>query len=81
VLEIENGKEIDDSQRSPTFENFIQGIHNIDAAMEAMIDNYTDGVEHVGAENGLDSGEHLIDKIQRGTGYRSRPTSAIDITI
>lgn len=35
------------------FENFIQGLHNIDSAMEAMIDNYTDGVEHLSEENAL----------------------------
>lgn len=38
------------------FENFIQGIHNVDSAMEAMIDNYTDGVEHLGEENGIQDG-------------------------
>lgn len=79
MLEIENGNEIDDSQPSPTLESFIQGIHNIDSAMEAMIDNYTDGMEHLGAENGLDPDEPLIDKFQRGNGHRSRPSG--DITI
>lgn len=47
--ENENEHEIDGSETA--FENFIQGIHNIDTAMEAMIDNYTDGVEHLSEEN------------------------------
>lgn len=47
------------------FENFIQGMHNIDTAMGAMIDNYTDGVEHIGNENGLhqDNQNTLADKL------------------
>lgn len=50
------------------FENFIQGMHNIDTAMEAMIDNYTDGVEHLGNENGLqqDNQDLLADKHLHG---------------
>lgn len=50
------------------FENFIQGMHNIDTAMEAMIDNYTDGVEHLGNENGLqqDNQNSLADKLLHG---------------
>lgn len=54
--------EIEDADKS-AFENFMQGISNIDAAMEAMIDNYTDGVEHLGNENGLDKENSVFDKL------------------
>lgn len=37
--------------------------------MEAMIDNYTDGVEHLSQENGLQEKENSIfDKLINGKG-------------
>jgi len=61
--EEENENEVD--QRETPFENFIQGLHNIDAAMEAMIDNYTDGVENLSQENGFqDKDTSIFDKIK-----------------
>lgn len=80
MLDIENGNEIDDSQSSPAFENFIQGISNIDSAMEAMIDNYTDGVEHLSSENGLDTDEAFLEKFQRGGADHRSLKTAVDIT-
>lgn len=35
-------------------------MHNIDSAMEAMIDNYTDGVEHLGNENGFQDNQNAV---------------------
>jgi len=55
----DNENEIDDNDKT-AFENLMQGLHNIDTAMEAMIDNYTDGVEHLGEENGLQENENSI---------------------
>lgn len=55
VNDNENGNEYEyetDMDKN-AFENFIQGLHNIDTAMNAMIDNYTDGVEHLSEQNGL----------------------------
>jgi len=66
VLENDNEHETEDKENT-AFGNFIQGIHNIDSAMEAMIDNYTDGVEHIGEENGLpDKDSAILDKRDRG---------------
>lgn len=55
----DNENEIDNGDKT-AFQNFMQGLHNIDTAMEAMIDNYTDGVEHLGEENGLQENENSI---------------------
>lgn len=66
VLKNDIDSEIDSEIEVPeksAFENFMQGVHNIDTAMEAMIDNYTDGVEHLGHENGLDQNPSVFDKI------------------
>lgn len=60
--EEEEFGEIEDPEKT-TFENFMQGVHNIDTAMEAMIENYTDGVEHLGQENGLNEEHSIIDKL------------------
>lgn len=62
VGETDIDSEIEDPEKS-AFENFMQGINNIDTAMEAMIDNYTDGVEHLGNENGLDHENSIFDKL------------------
>ncbi|XP_015378731.1 PREDICTED: uncharacterized protein LOC107172927 [Diuraphis noxia] len=60
----DNENEIDEPNKS-TFDNFIQGLHNIDTAMEAMIDNYTDGVEHLSEENALqDIDDFKLDKME-----------------
>nr|BAH71328.1 ACYPI005893 [Acyrthosiphon pisum] len=61
--EYENEVDVPDKT---AFENFIQGLHNIDSAMEAMIDNYTDGVEHLSEENALQDADNLkLDKMAR----------------
>ncbi|KAF0768505.1 Uncharacterized protein FWK35_00012048 [Aphis craccivora] len=63
VLTKEEENEVD--ERETPFENFIQGLHNIDAAMEAMIDNYTDGVENLSQENGFQNKDtSIFDKIK-----------------
>lgn len=54
-----NADDVEDAENAETdkdlFGNFAQSFENIDKAMEAMIDNYTDGVEHLSEENGLDN--------------------------
>lgn len=63
ILENDNENEYETEDKDKTaFENFMQGIHNIDTAMEAMIDNYTDGVEHLGGENGLDNASSALEQ-------------------
>lgn len=58
----ENEYETEEKDKT-AFENFMQGINNIDTAMEAMIDNYTDGMEHLGEQNGFqDGGGSIFDK-------------------
>lgn len=64
VLRLNDNENEVDNVDNTAFENFMQGLHNIDTAMEAMIDNYTDGVEHLGEENGLQESEtSIFDKI------------------
>ncbi|KAL5241968.1 hypothetical protein ACI65C_009378 [Semiaphis heraclei] len=60
----DNENEVDEPNKT-AFENFIQGLHNIDTAMEAMIDNYTDGVEHLSEENALQNVDDFkLDKME-----------------
>lgn len=65
VLRVDDD-EFEDPDKS-AFENFMQGLENIDKAMEAMIDNYTDGVENLSEENGLEDNNALLNNIKQHT--------------